>query len=103
MVLAVDVGNTNIVLGGFEGDDLRFVSRMHTNKYRMMDEYAISFRSILEFNGYTSDRFDGAIISSVVPPLLPTLKIAAGRGFQAAGMPGADRLPRNQNRPGHPH
>lgn len=81
MVLTVDVGNTNIVLGGFEGDDLRFVSRMHTNKYRMMDEYAISFRSILEFNGYTTDRFDGAIISSVVPPLLPTLKMAAGKLF----------------------
>lgn len=79
MVLTVDVGNTNIVLGGFEGEELLLVSRMQTNKYKMMDEYAIEFKAILEFNGYSPQLFDGAIISSVVPPLLPTLKRAVAK------------------------
>ena len=43
MVLTVDVGNTNIVFGGFEGDTLRFTSRVRTDKYQMRDEYAIKF------------------------------------------------------------
>ncbi len=81
MVLTVDVGNTNIVLGGFEDDELFFVSRMQTNKYKMPDEYAIEFRSILDINGYSAKTFDGAIISSVVPPLLPTLKTAVAKLF----------------------
>lgn len=79
MVLTVDVGNTNIVLGGFEGEDLKFVSRMKTDKYKMQDEYAIEFKAILEFNGYVPGMFDGAIISSVVPPLQPTLKRAIAK------------------------
>ncbi|WMJ22087.1 type III pantothenate kinase [Paludicola sp. MB14-C6] len=76
MVLTVDVGNTNIVLGGFEDDKLLFVTRLCTDKYKMPDEYAISFKGVIEFHGYSVDKFDGAIISSVVPPLLPTLKKA---------------------------
>ena len=43
MVLTVDVGNTNIVFGGFEGDTLRFTSRIRTDKYQMRDEYAVKF------------------------------------------------------------
>ena len=41
MLLALDVGNTNITLGVFEEDKLRFVSRMATNSFRMEDQYAI--------------------------------------------------------------
>lgn len=74
MILTVDIGNTNIVLGGFEGDELRFVSRLQTNKYKMLDEYAIDFKAILEFNGFAATMFDGAIVSCVVPPLTPVIK-----------------------------
>lgn len=81
MVLTVDVGNTNIVLGGFEKEELKFVFRLQTNKDKMADEYAIQFKSLLDFNGYSPTQFDGAIISSVVPPLLPTLKTAIRQVF----------------------
>lgn len=76
MVLTVDVGNTNIVFGGFEGDELRFTSRIRTDKYQMRDEYLIKFSELIRFYGYNPADFDGAIISSVVPPLIPVLKSA---------------------------
>lgn len=76
MVLTVDIGNTNIVLGGFLDNELVFVSRLQTNKYKMADEYAIDFKGIIEYNGYKAEHFDGAIISCVVPPLTPTIKNA---------------------------
>ena len=76
MVLTVDVGNTNIVLGGFQEDTLLFVSRMRTDKYKMPDEYAIEFKAILEYHGYSPRMFEGCILSSVVPSLIPDLKNA---------------------------
>lgn len=76
MVFTVDVGNTNIVLGAFDGDELLFVSRIATETSKMEDQYAIEFASILRLYGYVPDQFEGAIISSVVPPLLPVLKAA---------------------------
>ncbi|MEG0894735.1 MAG: type III pantothenate kinase, partial [Oscillospiraceae bacterium] len=81
MLLTIDIGNTNIVIGAFEKDCLKFVSRIQTNKYRMADEYAIIIKGILEFNGYTTDMFDGAIASCVVPPLIPTMKKTIDRLF----------------------
>lgn len=79
MILAIDVGNTNIVFGGFDGDELRFVSRVKTDKDKMQDEYAIEILALLRFYGFSPADFDGAILSSVVPPLLPTLKLAIGK------------------------
>ena len=79
MILTVDIGNTNIVLGGFREDKLEFVSRLKTDKYKMQDEYAIAFKAVLEFNGYTKDMLDGAIISCVVPPLIPIIKRAIAK------------------------
>ena len=76
MILAIDVGNTNIVLGGFEGEELRFVSRLSTDRYKMPDEYAILLKEVLALHGSTPEQFDGAVLSSVVPPLLPSLKSA---------------------------
>lgn len=76
MVLAIDVGNTNIVIGCFDENSLAFVSRIQTDKNKMADEYAITFNSILNFHGVNSRQFDGAIISSVVPSITPTLKKA---------------------------
>lgn len=81
MILTVDIGNTNIVFGGFCDDEMKFVSRLQTNKYKMSDEYAIDFKAILEFNGYKADMFNGAIISSVVPPLTTAIKSAITRLF----------------------
>lgn len=82
MILTVDVGNTNIVLGGYENEKLKFTSRIATEASRMEDQYAIDFCNIFKLYGYKSSQFDGAIISSVVPPLVPVLKRALEKLLQ---------------------
>ena len=69
MLLTLDVGNTNITLGVFDGEKLLFVSRMATDASRMEDQYAIELRDILHLYGVRRANIDGAIISSVVPKL----------------------------------
>ena len=78
MILTIDVGNTNTVIGGFdENDVLCFESRISTDRYRMEDQYAITLVDILSLYGHTPDAVTGAIISSVVPPVTPQIKGAA--------------------------
>lgn len=76
MIFAVDVGNTNIVIGCYEEEKLKFVSRLATDTSRMEDQYAIEFSNILALYRCSPDCFEGAIISSVVPPLTPVLREA---------------------------
>ena len=76
MVLTVDIGNTNIVLGGFIDDELRFVARIATNANKTEDEYATKIRSILYLHKVEKNEIKGAIISSVVPPLTRVMKDA---------------------------
>ncbi len=79
MVLTVDVGNTNIVLAAYDSEQQVFMSRMETETNKTADQYAIAFNSILHLYHCPTDAFDGAIISSVVPPLQPALKTALSR------------------------
>lgn len=81
MVFAVDVGNTNIVLGAFDGDDIVFTSRIATESHKTCDQYAIDFLDILRLYGCTKEQFDGAVLSTVVPPLLPALRDALDKLF----------------------
>ena len=74
MLLAIDVGNTNIVIGVMDGDKILYKGRFHTNIKATTDEYAIKLSSFLQLHGV--DDIDSAIISSVVPPLIRTLKKA---------------------------
>lgn len=76
MILAVDIGNTNIVLGGFFNDELKFVARIATNANKTEDEYATKIRSILAIHHVDKSEIQGAIISSVVPPLNSVMKKA---------------------------
>ncbi len=77
MVFTIDVGNTNIVLGGFDDrDKLMFTSRIRTDHDRTADQYAITILDILELYHHKDKHFDGAIISSVVPSLIPVLREA---------------------------
>ncbi len=69
MILAVDIGNTNTVLGCFSDSKILFTERLSTDPSRTMSEYAINIKIILELNGVHTDEIDGAILSSVVPPL----------------------------------
>ena len=76
MVLAVDIGNTNIVFGGFNGDSLDFVIRISTDASKTEDEYASKIRSILSLHNILPENVQGAVVSSVVPPLNPIVKSA---------------------------
>ena len=76
MLLAVDIGNTNIVLGGFIDDELKFVARIATNQHKTEDEYATKIKGILSLHEVNMKEIKGAIISSVVPPLNSVMKRA---------------------------
>lgn len=69
MLLAIDMGNTCITLGIFDGPKLQVVSRLSTDKCRTDDQYAVELRDVLDINGLDPRRLDGAILSSVVPVL----------------------------------
>ena len=74
MILAVDIGNTNIVVGCIKGEEICFVERMSTEATRTELEYAISFKNELEMYGISIEQLDGGIISSVVPPVTNIVK-----------------------------
>lgn len=69
MVLTIDIGNTNIVIGEWNGDKLRFVARMKTDSSKTCDEYTVALHSIFELYGVRREKTQGCIISSVVPPI----------------------------------
>ena len=69
MILALDIGNTNITIGVYDDKELLFVSRMATDSSRMEDQYAIELRDILDIYGIALKDIEGAVISSVVPPV----------------------------------
>lgn len=76
MILAVDVGNTNIVLGCIENGEIVNIVRIQTNISQTADEYAIKLKDILEIYGVDPCSFEGAIMSSVVPPVTGRLQRA---------------------------
>lgn len=69
MLLAIDIGNTNITMGVYDKDELVFVSRLATDRSRTSDQYAVEFKQIFALYDTPPDGFDGAAISSVVPEL----------------------------------
>lgn len=79
MILAVDVGNTNIVLGGMTRDSLLFTARIATDRFKTGDEYAVVLHNLLALNDADPASVEGAIISSVVPPLRQTMFDAVKR------------------------
>jgi type III pantothenate kinase len=73
MLLAIDVGNTNIVLGVFQGADLSASWRLSTDRGRTADELGILATGLLEHRGIRPDAIDGIVMASVVPPLTRTM------------------------------
>ena len=69
MILAIDVGNSDIVIGGYENDVLRFTSRCASDRRKTKDEYAFVFKGVLELHNTTPNRIRGGIIAAVVPSL----------------------------------
>ena len=76
MILAIDVGNTNIVLGCIDEGKILNIVRIQTNDRCSAVEYAIKLKDILDLYGIDYRGFEGAIISSVVPPLTQALQEA---------------------------
>lgn len=76
MVLAIDIGNTNIVIGGFTEDKLTFVARIATCATETEDEYASKIKGVLAIHNVKKSTIKGAIIASVVPPLNNVMKKA---------------------------
>ena len=77
MILAIDIGNTNIVLGCVEGKKTFFIERLSTDKAKTELEYAVSLKNVLEIYEIPVDQIEGGIISSVVPQVTELCRSAA--------------------------
>lgn len=86
MLLAIDIGNTNIVAGVFDGENLAAHWRVGTNTQITPDEYAMIFTDLFSFAGLRFDAISAAIISHVVPPLLPVMVEMAQKYFRIEPM-----------------
>lgn len=77
MLLAIDIGNSNVVIGCLDRDNqTTALFRMVTDLKKTEDEYAAGMKTILEYNHVDCSAFEGAIICSVVPPLTEIFRIA---------------------------
>jgi len=72
MLLAIDIGNTNVTVGMFEGDELKATWRIATGVHRMADEYAVILLNLLRHRGVDIADVTRGAVSCVVPPLLTT-------------------------------
>ena len=76
MILTVDIGNSNIVLGGVEGDEILFEARLRTDATKTSDEYCIDLKMILDVYGVNTEAVEGSIVASVVPQVLNSFQTA---------------------------
>ena len=74
MLLAIDIGNTNLVIGCIENDQILFKARIATDRLRTSDQYGVEIKSMLEAYGVQIQDIDDCIISSVVPPVFNSVK-----------------------------
>ena len=83
MILAIDVGNSNIVVGCIEKEEIRFIERMSTDRKKTELEYAVSIKNIMEIYHIQAGDLEGGIISSVVPQVTQVLKRAVEKLIKA--------------------
>lgn len=76
MILAVDIGNTNIVLGCIEDGKILFEARTATDRLKTSDQYCVELKSLLALYEVSPKDIGGSIVSSVVPPVLNSVKTA---------------------------
>ncbi|CAM4247431.1 type III pantothenate kinase [Lederbergia lenta] len=74
MIFVLDVGNTNIVLGVYKQDELKYHWRIETSRHKTEDEFGMAIKSLFEHVGLRFEDINGIIISSVVPPIMFTLE-----------------------------
>lgn len=89
MILAIDIGNTNTVLGCLEGDNLLFTLRIRSDRYKTADEYSLLLEGLLSRQGVDPKGLEGGILASVVPELRTVIADAArqmtGKEFLVVG------------------
>ena len=76
MILTVDIGNSNIVIGGVEGVQILFEARLRTDATKTSDEYCVDLKSLLDVYRVDVDAIEGSILGSVVPQVLNSFKTA---------------------------
>ena len=76
MILTVDIGNSNIVLGGVEEDKIVFEARLLTEPTKTSDQYCVEVKSLLDVYGVDRKEIEGSIIASVVPQVLNSFQTA---------------------------
>ena len=81
MILVLDAGNSNIVLGVYDNDYLAFHWRMGTDRHKTEDEYAIQVNAFFAHAGISFEQINGIIISSVVPPIMFALEEMCNKYF----------------------
>lgn len=74
MLLAIDIGNTNLVIGCFRDDKILFKARIATDRTRTSDQYGVEIKSMLEAYGVQLSDIEDCIISSVVPPVFNSVR-----------------------------
>ena len=74
MLLAIDIGNTNIVIGCIEDDRIIFKARIATDRTRTSDQYGVEIKNMVEAFGVQVSEISDCIISSVVPPVFNSIK-----------------------------
>lgn len=67
MILAIDIGNTNITLGGYSEGEIKFISRLSTDSRRTADQYAVELYDLMRLAGFSATDTEGSVIASVVP------------------------------------
>lgn len=82
MVLAINVGNTNITVGCIDRKQTYFIERISTQLNKTVLEYAITLKNIMEIYQISSKNIEGGIVSSVVPPLSDTIRQSASKIIQ---------------------
>jgi len=81
VILAIDVGNTNVVLGAYTGEKLVTHWRVSTQRHRTSDEYGIFVLQLFKYAGLDPSRVEAIVLASVVPPLTPAIQDMCRRFF----------------------
>jgi type III pantothenate kinase len=76
MILTIDIGNSNIVIGGVEGESIIFEARLRTESTKTSDQYCVDLKILLDVYGIDRDDIEGCIIASVVPQVLNSMQTA---------------------------
>lgn len=79
MILAIDIGNSNIVLGCIRNSEILFEARMATDRIKTKDQYCAELKTMLELFHVSPEEIDGCIVSSVVPQIQQSMVDAAER------------------------